>query len=263
MRSRTLLFIVSGMMAALLAGSVLAERGVRRRLLRPEEYGNVVINNFSTKNRIEPVVFRHWIHRSRFTCRVCHIDIGFAMNAEETRITEKDNRSGLYCGTCHNGRIAFGPNDPDPLNGKSKSCSKCHSYGKKVRLKNNFYEFAKGLPRDRFGNRIDWIKAEEKGLIKLTDYIEGVSFKRVKFKDIPDFEVSAQMPQMPDIIFSHKKHAIWNGCELCHPDLFGVKKGSTPYSMEEIFNGRYCGACHDKVAFPNLDCQKCHTKPVY
>jgi c(7)-type cytochrome triheme protein len=47
------------------------------------------------------------------------------------------------------------------------------------------------------------------------------------------------------------------------PEIFvGVKKGATKYSMVEIFEGKYCGVCHVNVAFPLIDCQRCHTKPV-
>lgn len=67
---------------------------------------------------------------------------------------------------------------------------------------------------------------------------------------------------MPEIVFSHNKHSVWNGCELCHPDLFGVEKGKTKYTMQDVFDGLYCGACHGKVAFSNLDCQLCHLKEV-
>lgn len=237
--------------------------GIRRKKVKPHEYGNVVINNFSEKNNIAPVVFPHWLHRSKYTCRVCHVDIGFAMKAGETGITEDDVQHGLYCGTCHNGKVAFGPNEKNLFGGTGKNCERCHSQGKEVHFKNDFYEFAKGMPRDRFGNKIDWLKAEEQKLISLQDYIEGVSIKRKKIKQQEDFELNAKVAQMPDIIFSHKKHAVWNGCELCHPDLFGVKRGSQPYSMQDIFQGKYCGACHDLVAFPNLDCQKCHSKSVF
>ena len=41
-----------------------------------------------------------------------------------------------------------------------------------------------------------------------------------------------------------------------------VKKDANPFSMQEIFAGQYCGACHGTVAFPNIDCQRCHTKVV-
>ena len=50
-------------------------------------YGSVVLNNYSRKAGVLPVIFDHWNHRTMFTCRLCHIDIGFAMQAESTRIT--------------------------------------------------------------------------------------------------------------------------------------------------------------------------------
>ena len=78
-----------------------------------------------------------------------------------------------------------------------------------------------------------------------------------------DAVIDANVFEMPDIIFSHEKHAVWNGCELCHPQIFGIKSTSTVYEMQEIFEGTYCGACHGKVAFMNMDCQACHSKEVY
>jgi c(7)-type cytochrome triheme protein len=33
--------------------------------------------------------------------------------------------------------------------------------------------------------------------------------------------------------------------------------------MQEIFDGKYCGACHGKVAFTNTDCQLCHSGEIY
>ena len=121
----------------------------------------------------------------------------------------------------------------------------------------------KGFPRARFGNRIDWLKAEELGLVELTDYLEGISIPGRKFEPPEDFELDADVEEMPDIIFSHKKHAIWNGCELCHPQIFQIERSSTVFEMQEIFDGKYCGACHGRVAFSNSDCQLCHSKDVY
>ena len=79
----------------------------------------------------------------------------------------------------------------------------------------------------------------------------------------PTYPWDKDFAYMPDIIFSHRKHTVWNGCELCHPEIFvGVKKGSSRYSMATIFEGNSCGACHNMVAFPLTDCQRCHTKAV-
>jgi len=237
--------------------------GVKKRPPKPHEYGNVLINNYSEKNNIAPVVFKHWLHRSKYTCRLCHIDIGFAMQAGGTGIREDDNKHGLYCGTCHNGKEAFASKERDPQGNVKKNCDRCHSYGKEVKFKYDFYEYTKNFPRSRFGNKVDWLKAEKKGLIKLKDYIEGVSIKRKPLQIPKETELTAKEVGMPNIIFSHKKHAVWNGCELCHPEIFGIKKGVTVFSMQDIFNGKFCGACHGKVAFPNIDCRLCHTKDVF
>jgi c(7)-type cytochrome triheme protein len=77
-----------------------------------------------------------------------------------------------------------------------------------------------------------------------------------------EINLDSKLAGLPDIIFSHKKHAVWNGCEVCHPDLFALKAGTTKFTMQEIFDGLYCGACHGEVAFPLQDCGLCHTKPV-
>src|SRR5208337_111507 len=37
----------------------------------PQEYGRVVIKNYSERAGLAPVVFNHWLHRARFTCRLC------------------------------------------------------------------------------------------------------------------------------------------------------------------------------------------------
>jgi len=236
--------------------------GVKKKRPKLNEYGNVVINNFSEKERIAPVVFKHWLHRSKYTCRLCHVDIGFAMQAGATGITEADNKVGMYCGACHNGGEAFGPQEIKSSGANVPTCDRCHSLGKDVEFKYDFYEFRKQFPPERFGNGIDWLTAEEQNLVTLKDYLAGVSIKRSKLQEPKEFNLSAKEPNMPDIIFSHKKHTVWNGCELCHPEIFGVKKDSAPYSMPEIFEGKYCGLCHGTVAFPNIDCQRCHTKAV-
>jgi len=95
------------------------------------------------------------------------------------------------------------------------------------------------------------------------DYIEGVSIKRAKLVVQDDFKIVSKVKGMPNIIFSHEKHTVWNGCELCHPEIFvGIKKGLTQYSMVSIYEGKFCGVCHNNVAFPLLDCQRCHLQEV-
>lgn len=261
--------VLALIMVIVLAGITFAQTGVKKKRPLPHEYGAVVISNHSERAGLAPVEFNHWLHRARFTCRLCHVDIGFGMKAGSTGIKAADNIQGYYCGSCHNGKFKY--NDKTVFESclmkytteDAKKCERCHSVGKYVVKEYDFKRFTEKLPKERFGNGIDWEKAEKDGLIKLIDTLEGVSIKRPALQVQEDMSIEPKFKGMPEIVFSHSKHTVWNGCELCHPEIFvGIKKGSTKYSMMEIFEGRFCGVCHGKVAFPLLDCQRCHTKPV-
>jgi c(7)-type cytochrome triheme protein len=243
--------------------SIVSAQSVGHRKARPayHEYANVMINNVSEKNNIAPVVFNHWLHRAKYTCRLCHVELKFVMKAGGTGITESANIKGLYCGACHNGKEAFAPEEKGQTGKTSKkNCDRCHSYGKKVKFERSFYKYTRDFPRERFGNGINWLKAEKQGLVKLKDNLEGVLPKRRGQENPGETIFKSKDPKMPDIIFSHEKHAVWNGCENCHPRIFSEKKGTNKFTMEEIFAGKYCGTCHGKVSFSTLDCQRCHVK---
>jgi c(7)-type cytochrome triheme protein len=263
---KKLIFIFLSLLV--LIGITFAETGVKKRRPLPYEYGRVILNNYSEKAGLSPVVFDHWFHRSQFTCRLCHVDVGFTMETGSTGIKATDNMQGYYCGSCHNGKMAykdrkvFGSCEEESSVNDIKRCERCHSLGKKVKRQHDFREFTRKLPRERLGNGVDWEKAEAEGKIKLLDFIEGVSIKRNPLAEIKDFELDAKVEGMPDIIFSHKKHTVWNGCEVCHPEIFDVKRGETKYSMVDISQGKFCGVCHRTVAFPILDCQRCHVDSV-
>ena len=263
---KTAIFI-TGLLFSII-GIAFAQTGVKKIRWLPYEFGRVVINNYSEASNILPVVFDHWLHRAKFTCRLCHVDIGFAMTAGASDIKAKDNINGYYCGACHNGTRVF--NDTSVFESCKEGadrldaiCNRCHSLGKKVTPKYDFRAFVQGFPKERLGNGVDWEKAEEQELITPIDYIEGVSIKRAKLAVQGDFKIESKVEGMPNIIFSHEKHTVWNGCELCHPEIFvGIKKGLTEYSMVAIYEGKFCGVCHNNVAFPLLDCQRCHLDEV-
>ena len=246
-----------------------AQGGMKKKRPKPIDYGKVVINNFSEKAGLAPVQFDHWAHRSKYTCRLCHVDIGFAMKGGETQVRAMDNMRGHFCGVCHNGimqfddRRVFSACSKEVKQSDLRRCERCHVKNPSEQRAADFDTLTEKLPRERFGNGINWEKAEELGLIKPIDYLEGISIKRAKMAVQKDFAINAKVAGMPEIIFSHKKHTVWNGCEVCHPDIFvGVKKGATRYTMIELFDGKYCGVCHDTVAFPQIDCQRCHSKPI-
>jgi c(7)-type cytochrome triheme protein len=174
------LSLVSVIMCLGLSIAVAQSFGVKKKRPKPADYGKVVINNFSEKEEIEAVVFEHWLHRSKYTCRLCHVDIGFAMTANETMVSCEDNRNGMYCGSCHNASEAFAETAKTLLGGEKKNCDRCHSSGKEVKFEYDFYSFTRDFPRERFGNGIDWETAELDGLITLKDFLPGISIKRQK-----------------------------------------------------------------------------------
>lgn len=81
------------------------------------EYGDIVINNYSDAAGMRPVIFPHWFHRIRFACKVCHADLGFKFKAGGNEINMVKIMDGQFCGSCHNGEIAWSVDN----------CNICHS----------------------------------------------------------------------------------------------------------------------------------------
>ena len=222
-------------------------------------YGDVVLMNSTAESGGGAVTFRHWTHRDKYTCRLCHVDLEFSQLAGETDILEEDNQSGRYCGACHNGKEAF----------SIKSCTRCHAKDANhfalmnKQAKKDFYIFQRNMPRSMYGNKIDWMKAEYEGLITLKDRLPNYSMEKKNFvTNQRDEPLTASLPGLPDIIFSHQKHVTWNGCGMCHPQPFELKNGTTNISMQLIIDGKLCGDCHGTVAFQINDCALCHSTPV-
>jgi c(7)-type cytochrome triheme protein len=239
-----------------------------RSLPTPGEYGKVILKD-SSGDQIASVRFDHWLHRAFYTCRLCHVDIGFAMEANGTEVGPEANAKGLYCGACHNGsRLHNGKRifrscavgiQPE----ERAECSRCHRSTAPGGGELTYSSFAKGLPKYQATGLVDWEEAESRGFVRPIDLLPGVSVRRPAMASQKDFSIVSRNSWMPDIIFSHEKHAGWNGCEVCHPDVFpSVKRGAFKYSMFQISEGLYCGLCHDRVAFPLLLCERCHAKPM-
>lgn len=114
------------------------------------------------------------------------------------------------------------------------------------------------LPRDHAGN-IDWMGALQEGIISPRATAPGeepdypnpdpFEFKYDFFLEGPDTLLNA--------FFPHSAHTQWVDCQQCHARIFPYR--NTPVTMGEIFQGKYCGECHGKVAFPVLTaCERCH-----
>jgi len=62
-------------------------------------------------------IFPHWVHRVRFQCRVCHMDL-FEPRLGANQITMAAIDEGRFCGSCHDGKTAFDVS--------FDSCQRCH-----------------------------------------------------------------------------------------------------------------------------------------
>lgn len=224
------------------------------RIIKPEQYGNVILDRYSSKKNFKPVVFPHWWHRAQYTCKVCHLDIGFQMQAGADDIKMVEIFQGKWCGKCHNGKIAFAPAGP-----KGANCQRCHSLGldRKVTKNRDPRGYLSVLPPNSFGNRVDWVKAIDEGKITPKASIDG----KAKMVVLP-VNVVRPVPSgiMPDVVYPHKPHTQVLACQNCHPGIFKMKAQSNLITMKEIFQGQWCGRCHGKVAFPVEDCFRCHSK---
>jgi len=157
-----------------------------------------------------------------------------------------DPRSGIYLSIT--GKIA-GMGDP------SRTASDAYKYGSGSHPK---ALAGAGLPKDKFG-LIDWMAIVNKGIIKPRGSLKpGVP-------DLPPFDMNVLITSkgdfVNDVMFPHKAHTYWLKCENCHTGIFIMAKGKNRMTMQGIVEGKWCGRCHGKVAFPLTDCNRCHQTP--
>ncbi len=72
-----------------------------------------------------------------------------------------------------------------------------------------------------------------------------------------DFSYPSQ--GMSPAIFSHQVHTAMFECSKCHTSLFKYKKGGSGMKMDDLYQNRFCGKCHNgEGAFATSECQNCH-----
>jgi c(7)-type cytochrome triheme protein len=115
------------------------------------------------------------------------------------------------------------------------------------------------LPRDHAGN-VDWASALHRGVIRPRPAPgarpgEGESGFRFAY----DFYLPGPDSTF-DAYFPHSTHTEWIACQHCHGRI--VRYQGTRMTMKDILeDGRYCGECHGKVAFPVVTgCERCHPR---
>jgi c(7)-type cytochrome triheme protein len=125
------------------------------------------------------------------------------------------------------------------------------------------------LPKDDM-DEVDWMAALRQEIIKPRAQITGQGDPKANLFKF-DFYFAGPDPES-DAFFPHSSHTEWLTCESCHPAIFpyrelGLATSGTPdepgqysISMDQVFEGEYCGKCHGTVAFVLDSCNRCHTK---
>jgi c(7)-type cytochrome triheme protein len=110
------------------------------------------------------------------------------------------------------------------------------------------------------GGEPDWVKALE---LKLIAPKPGIAAD-AKDEDPTDLDVEIAASGQAEwvSVFSHKSHTAWIKCDACHANgLFEMEKGKVKMTMAGMGEGQWCGACHGKVAMPEISgCPSCHPK---
>ena len=115
-------------------------------------------------------------------------------------------------------------------------------------------EAMRDFPRDERGV-INWVETLDQGLIAPRTGLTG----NEKMHSV-DFDVIFKnTASMPYVRFPHLPHTKWLTCKNCHPGIFLPQRGGNFVTMASIIEGEFCGVCHGKVAFPPLQCNRCHS----
>lgn len=190
-------------------------------------------------------IFSHRIHKdSGYHCNQCHDVIG-----HKHLTINKD-----ICGNCHTmGIITFNRTalpslfDHDAHSARY-SCKKCHPA---IFLMNK--GAARVIMKDI--NSGVYCGACHNG----KEAFPSSECKRCHKMENFNKELTYKVDGIGNAAFSHAFHASAFSCDNCHPGLFGMKQTAGRMTMDDMYKGKFCGACHDGNTASSLtDCGKCH-----
>jgi c(7)-type cytochrome triheme protein len=214
---------------------------------------------------IGKVDFSHTFHVGMYKCDDCHNSIISSGSLRKT-FTMAEMEKGNSCGACHDGKSAFSV---------ASNCGRCHpvkdltfvadahfSHNKHLSMY-KCYDCHKKLfvagPENTRKTMVDMEKSDSCGACH--DGNSGFSVKsscdRCHFSTV---EVAFKVPTAGVTYFSHKLHNGMYKCGDCHNGVFTTGVAARRYKMDEMENGKSCGACHDsKTAFTvKENCVRCH-----
>ena len=110
------------------------------------------------------------------------------------------------------------------------------------------------LEHDWAGNKVDWVKSLENGLISPRPNLRGDRVPEILDSTV----LMRNTNEQKYVLFPHKPHSQWMSCDACHDSIFVAEIDANPINMGKILEGEYCGLCHGAVSFPLTECNRCH-----
>ena len=189
--------------------------------------------------------FSHTKHRGiGIHCNQCHL-----IKTHKEAHLNKD-----ICNRCHNLTNFSFPGAGMPVtfshqnHAKKYSCSECHP--KLFTMRKGSTQITMDLMYK--GNSCG---SCHNGKIAFTSTNCIKCHKMTSFKKEIHYPTSGLSPA----VFSHETHTAMFECSNCHTALFPFKKSGSGMKMDDIYQGRFCGSCHNgQMAFGAMECQKCH-----
>lgn len=217
--------------------------------------------------------FSHKVHTAMFKCVDCHNGI-FVAGRSSKRNSMADMEKGNSCGSCHDGKTAFGVKN---------DCIKCHVV-KKIQFKPgsavfphdvhiaayNCKDCHPGLFIPGNGNK-RYSMAEMESANSCGSCHDGSTAFSVK-GDCQKCHIGTPKSiryelavNTGNVEFSHKPHVERGyNCNSCH---YKVVPSGTPtkrWVMKDMDQGQFCGSCHGaSMAFSVKNpssCERCHQK---
>jgi len=211
----------------------------------------------------------HFSHKKHLEissdCRTCHPTLFVA--GPNKRATMADMEKGKSCGACHDGKTAF----------DVKSCITCHP-AKDITFKvketgPTIFKHAEHIeshhcsdchtrlyPTTRRAKKVSMAEMEKGKSCGACHNGKDATAISSCATCHPTKELTFEVKDAGNVIFSHKSHTGLYKCGECHVTLYATSRIATRVSMKEMENGKSCGACHEgKNAFSVKDkCESCH-----
>jgi len=224
--------------------------------------------DIAIQSAVGVITFSHDIHTGMFGCNECHPGV-FKAKANSNKVGMKKMEAGASCGACHDGDTAFSVKG---------DCGSCHTGAVNLVIQTENVggvSFSHDIHTGMFG-----CGECHPGIFKAKANSNKVGMKKMEAGEScgachdgdTAFSVASDCTKCHagdilyknadagNITFPHEAHIAMFGCDECHPEPFKAKRGANKATMEDMENGKSCGACHDgDTAFGVAeDCESCH-----